>query len=62
MLAYRRQEGDDRRLVLVSFVDRPVAGIDLPDGPWTVQVSTDRTAEGDAFSGTLGPDQAVVLR
>ena len=48
-----------RRLVAVNFTDAPV---DLPGVSGTVEVSSDRAGEGDAFRGTLGPDQAVWLR
>jgi alpha-glucosidase len=61
VVGFERRAGDDRRLVLVGFTGDEV-GLALPDGPWTVEVSSDGAGEGDRFSGSLGPDQALVLR
>jgi alpha-glucosidase len=62
----QRTLGDDRRLVLVGFVDEARGPLELPDapdgGPWTVEVSSDGQGEGEAFTGSLRADQAVVLR
>jgi alpha-glucosidase len=54
-LVYRRTEGDDTRIVAVNFTDA-VKPVLLPDGDWTVEVTT-----GGGFAGQLGRDQAVVL-
>ncbi len=59
MLGYERADGDDRRVVLINFTEQPVGGL-APTG--TVEVASDGRGEGAAFSGTLGPDQAVLLR
>jgi alpha-glucosidase len=59
------EDGDDRRVVLVSFTDVTSARLSLPTPPhgeWIVEVSTDGEGEGKPFTGALGPDQAVVLR
>jgi alpha-glucosidase len=58
VLGWRRAEGDDEVLVLVSMADRelqvPVSG--------TVVVATHLQDEGREFPGRLAPDHAVVLR
>jgi alpha-glucosidase len=58
-LAWERAQGEDRRVVAVNFTGAPV---EVPGLRGTVQVSSDRVGEGESFSGTLGPDQAVWLR
>ncbi|MBV9952413.1 MAG: DUF3459 domain-containing protein [Acidimicrobiia bacterium] len=58
-LAWERARGDDRRVVAVNFTDEAVA---VPNLQGTVVVSSDRLGEGETFTGTLGPDQAVWLR
>src|SRR4051812_562761 len=55
VVGYERTRGDDRRLVLVSFLDEEVP-VDL-DGDWTLQISSD----GTPFEGKLAPSQAVIL-
>jgi alpha-glucosidase len=56
VLAYERVCGDDRRLVLVNFGDRPA---DVPlDRSWQVEVASRPVAE----PGALPPHGAVVLR
>jgi len=67
VLAYQRRSGDDRRVVLVNFTDDPVAvgaggGAGLGLDALTVEVSTDLTSQGAPFAGTLGADEAVILR
>lgn len=61
VVAYERVAEGDRRTVLVSYVASPVA---LSAGAFagTVEVSSDGLREGEAFGGTLGPDQALILR
>jgi alpha-glucosidase len=58
VLAWERALGTDRRTVLVNFtgeaVECPAAGV--------VAVASDGAGEGATYGGTLGPDQAVVLR
>lgn len=60
VLAYRRQCGDDERLVCINFADCehsfPLAQA------WQVEVASDGNEEGRTFSGRLGPEQAVILR
>jgi alpha-glucosidase len=58
-LAWERVRGDDRRVVAVNFTDEAVA---VPNLRGTVEVASDRLGEGEPFTGTLGPDQAVWLR
>ena len=58
VLGYSRSEGDDRRVVLVSYATEPV-DVDLAG---TVEVASDGVGEGEPFTGTLAPEQAVLLR
>jgi alpha-glucosidase len=65
VLAYERSGGGDRRMVLVSFANAPLAA--PVDGSWIVEVASDQVTsdgagEGQAYAGSLGPDSAVVLR
>ena len=63
VLAYTRHSaGGDRRLVAVNFGSDP-AGVELPAGPWVVDVSSVGPG-GEAASGRVGlaGDEAVVLR
>ncbi|HJQ84058.1 MAG TPA: alpha-amylase family glycosyl hydrolase [Candidatus Binatia bacterium] len=57
VLAWERVRDDDRRLVLVNFLARPVACAFRG----AVAVASDGAGEGAAFAGTLGADQAVLL-
>jgi alpha-glucosidase len=59
LLAYWRQAGDERRLVVINFRDVP-ARLE-PGEPLVVQVASDGLGEATAFSGDIGPDQALVL-
>jgi alpha-glucosidase len=64
VLAYRRRDGGDERLVAVNFTD---AEVRLPaSGPGAVtgivEVAADGADEGADFAGVLSPDAAVVLR
>ena len=56
VLAWERTLDGDRRLVAVNFTGETVA---VPGLAGTVEVSSDRSGEGEPFSGTLAPDQAV---
>lgn len=59
-LVWERAAGDDRRLVLVNFVDAPRV---VPvEGGAMVVVSSDGRGEGRPYPGTLEADQALVLR
>jgi alpha-glucosidase len=57
VLAYERIDGEDRRVVLINFTGEPQP----VDASGTVEVSSIGTGEGDPFTGTLAPDEAVVL-
>ncbi len=59
VLGWRRRAGDDERVVLVNFTGEVV---DVPSVTGEVEVASDGHAEGDTFTGVLGPDRAVVLR
>ena len=61
VLGYERAADDgDRRMVLINFTSEPreVPGEAIIG---TVVVASDRLGEGTAFTGRLGPDQAVVI-
>jgi alpha-glucosidase len=60
VLAWERAEGADRRRLLMNFTSGPVDASGLADG-WTVEVASDGSSEAAPFTGTLTPDQAVVL-
>jgi alpha-glucosidase len=68
VLAYCRADGDGRWIVLVNFTDGAIDIDDLgawsehPTTPALVEVASDGMGEGEPFSGSLLPDQAVVLR
>ena len=60
VLAYQRQEGDDRRVVVVNFTEET---LDVAlEGRWAVEVDTDGLLEGEGFPGRLAGDAAVILR
>ena len=60
VLAYERRREEDVRVVLVNFsarhVECPLAGA------WWVEVASNGRGEGHPYSGTLGTEQALVLR
>ena len=58
VLGWERRHGDDVRTVLVSFVAEPRR---VEDVGGVVEVASDGTGEGESFTGTLAPDQAVLL-
>ena len=58
VLAYERVSGDDRRLVLVNFRNKPVAVA----AAGRVAVASDGRGEGAAFDGELAADAAVILK
>lgn len=59
VLAWERTDGEDLRIVVVGFTGE-VAPLDL--GDLVVEVASDGVGEGVAFTGSVGPDRAVVLR
>ncbi len=59
MLAYRRVDGDDERIVAVNFGAELA---DVSDLVGTVVVGSTGTGAGHPFGGRLGPDEAVVLQ
>jgi alpha-glucosidase len=58
VLAFRRTHEGEQRTVVVHMGDGDVA---VPY-TGTVAVASDGAGEGEPFDGTIGPDQAVVLR
>ncbi len=65
LLGYRRSRDGDTWVVIINFTATSIAvgsGAELPTGTLTVALASDRVGEGDPFTGTVGGDQAVVLR
>ena len=66
LVAFRRSLGDQQWLVVVNFTDAAVdvtASTDLVATPsMHIALASDGAGEGSPFSGSVGPDQAVVLR
>jgi alpha-glucosidase len=61
VLAWLRSEGNDHRVALVNFKNKR-AKVPL-EGRWFVAVSSlGPTGEGQAYSGVVGPSEALVLR
>ena len=60
VVAWERQEGEDRRAVAVNFTAQPVE-VEL-EQRWVVEVAGDGCGEGEPFGGTLPADGAVLLR
>lgn len=64
VLGYHRTEGDDTRLVLINFLaeEQVIDPALLPAGAGRiVEVGTTLDQQGKLFTGTLGPDEAVIL-
>lgn len=59
VLAFHRTDPDAHCLVLINFVTEP-RDLEVA-GDWRVQLASDGVGEGEAFTGRLAPDQAVVL-
>jgi alpha-glucosidase len=59
VVAWERRVGDSRAVVAVNFADSP-RPFNPPAGAWAVALASD-TATPDAYTGTLGPNQAVIL-
>ena len=58
VLAYDRCTDDDRRTVLINFTSEPRSA--ACEG--TIEISSTGEGEGDRFTGTLAPDEAVIVR
>jgi alpha-glucosidase len=54
-----RSLGDNRRAVLVNYIPEQVS-VEMP-GDWVVEVASDGGGERAPYTGTVGPDQALVL-
>ncbi len=59
VLAFRRMTPDQERIVAINFSSSPVT-LELP-GAQSVRMSSDQACDGEAFSGRLGADQALLL-
>lgn len=60
VLAYERRAGDERRTVVVNFSEVPV---DVPThASMTVVIASAGTGEGQRWTSSLGPSEAVVLK
>jgi alpha-glucosidase len=66
VVAYAREEGDDRRVVVVNFASDPahVALDGEGDGEWTVEVASPGAGDGEGgrFEGRVPGDAGLVLR
>jgi alpha-glucosidase len=60
VLAWRREADGDARVIAVNFTDEP-RHLDAAPG-LVVEIASDGAAEGELFTGTLAPSQAVWLR
>ncbi|WP_028241396.1 alpha-amylase family glycosyl hydrolase [Stutzerimonas azotifigens] len=59
VLAYRREHGGDRRIVVINYADQPLS---CPlDGRWQVQIASDGGGEGQPYAGRLAASQALLL-
>lgn len=59
LLAYRRFTGSEERRIAINFGDGPVRW--NATGRWSVELASDGNGEGQAFSGEVGGEQALVL-
>jgi alpha-glucosidase len=60
LLAYRREDGDDVRLVLVSFADEPLR-VEL-EGAWTIEITSIGGEVGQRYASEVAPREALLLR
>jgi len=60
LLAYWRQEGPDRRLIVLNFAGAP-AHFECSERLHVV-LSSDGRGEGEPFDGRVAPDQALLLQ
>jgi alpha-glucosidase len=58
LLVWRRTAGDDERTIVVNMGEAP-AEVELTG---VVEVASDGRGEGEAFTGSLPPDVAIILR
>jgi alpha-glucosidase len=58
VLGWDRFSGDDRRTVLINFADSPAA---VPGVAGTIEVSSSGDDEGEHFSGSLPPGEAIIV-
>ncbi|MDQ6697403.1 MAG: DUF3459 domain-containing protein, partial [Actinomycetota bacterium] len=61
VLCIRRMLGDEQRVIFVNFTDAETDTAVPAPGKWVVVVASDGCGEGVAYTGVLGPDQAVLL-
>ncbi|OZI82518.1 alpha-amylase family glycosyl hydrolase [Bordetella genomosp. 2] len=59
VLAYRRREGRDERVVCINFADRPLT-IELP-GAWRIELATQPGRLGQDFDGVIHEEQGLLL-
>jgi alpha-glucosidase len=63
VLAWEREEGEDRIVVLVNLTDAPAVVTRVGGGDWRVALSSNPSvAQGWMFGGDLAPSEAVWLR
>ena len=60
VLGFERRHADDVRLVLVNFLDEPVAV--TTDEPYDVELCSDGTGEQQPYPGSVAAESAVILR
>ena len=60
VLGYRRSSPGEDLVILVNFGAEPV-GMEVPGGPFRVEVSSHPARDRARWDGRLGPDEAVVL-
>ena len=60
VIAYRRREEHDERVVIVNFTDTEM--MVAVDGESMIEVASDGNAEGEAYAGLVGAGVALILR
>ena len=60
VLGYRRSSPGEDMVILVNFGADPV-GVEVPGGPFVVEISSRPDRHGGRWEGRLGADEAVVL-
>jgi alpha-glucosidase len=61
VLHFERSHGGERRRTVANFTAAAVEVVPADEG-WVVEVATDRRHEGRVWNGTVGGDEAVVIR